>query len=249
MAVDKESNAFTIGFAMIMVVVVAAGLSIAAMSLKPYQVKNKQREKMQNIVAAINVETSRKEAEKKFQRFVESRMILDSTGEKVSETSGDIDRQSKKEAFNIDVPKAVKNKGDARNKYPLYKCKKDGNIYYVIPMAGSGLWGPIWGFISLEDDHNTIYGATFDHKTETPGLGAEIANKPFQDQFKGKKILENGKFVSVDVVKGKANPDDPHAVDGITGGTITSHGVRDMLKRTLTVYVNYFKQLEEKAEA
>ena len=113
-------------------------------------------------------------------------------------------------------------------------------------MVGSGLWGPIWGFIALESDCNTIFGASFDHKSETPGLGAEIRESFFEDAFIGKKILDqNNQFVSVDVVKGGAEAGSYHQVDGITGGTITSDGVTNMLKSDLEVYNNYFDKIRE----
>ena len=101
--------------------------------------------------------------------------------------------------------------------------------------------GPVWGYIAFDNKFNII-GAIFDHKGETPGLGAEIRYKKFQEQFKGKNILDaNGVFQSVKVLKGGAAPDDIHGVDGITGGTITSDGVTEMLERTLQIYVPYIK--------
>ena len=109
-------------------------------------------------------------------------------------------------------------------------------------MAGNGLWGPIWGFVAFEGDMNTIYGATFDHKTETPGLGAEINQPFFQGKFIGKTIFDGSEYVSVEVVKGGADVEGKsHMVDGISGGTITSKGVGEMMERTLNVYVPYFK--------
>ena len=107
-----------------------------------------------------------------------------------------------------------------------------------------GLWGPIWGFVSLESDFNTVYGAYFDHKGETPGLGAEIAEEPFQHQFEGKKIMEDGKFVSVNVLKTtyKSPLGPEHRVDAISGGTITSNGTDEMLKNCLAPYVSYFEK-------
>ena len=104
-----------------------------------------------------------------------------------------------------------------------------------------GLWGPIWGFISLEEDLNKVYGAVFDHKSETPGLGAEINRPFFEDPFTGKTIFEGEDFVSIKVVKGGAKDGDMHAVDGISGGTITSDGVSDMLYERLSMYLPYFK--------
>lgn len=110
--------------------------------------------------------------------------------------------------------------------------------------VGMGLWAGVWGYVSVEGDYSTVAGASFAHKSETPGLGAEIATPLFTDQFPGKKILdEGGNFVSIRVVKPGSVPLDEHIVDGISGGTFTSKGVDEMLNRCLKVYSAYFKSL------
>lgn len=125
---------------------------------------------------------------------------------------------------------------------PVYVCQKENKTYYVFALRGKGLWGPIWGYISLTDDFNTIYGAYFDHKTETPGLGAEIKTAMFQNQFKNKKLYdENNQFVSVKVLKGGGSKGNPHGVDAISGGTITSKGVEKMLDDWLSQYNTFIK--------
>lgn len=140
------------------------------------------------------------------------------------------------------------NKAPGERQLPLYVFTGDGGAkYYVVPVRGVGLWGPIWGYIALESDFNTVYGAFFDHKSETPGLGAEIAEKPFQEQFQGKTIMaDNNEFISVNVVKktDKVNFGDEHRVDGISGGTITSRGTDAMLKNCLKPYLAYFEKLK-----
>lgn len=248
MAIDKESQGFTFGFAVIMVVVVGAVLSIAAMGLKPFQKENMKQERMTNILSSIGVESTMSEASDKFGEYVVKRLMLDYSGNVISEKTGPIaslekDGQEAFEAdpFNVDVKKEFRALPPEERKYPLFVCEKDGKSLYVVPMVGKGLWGPIWGFVALENDLNTIYGANFDHKTETPGLGAEIKTDMFSDQFKNDKIFnDEGEFVSV-AVKKTATGDNPHAVDGITGGTITSDGVDEMVERTLGVYVPFFK--------
>ncbi|MCP3894235.1 MAG: FMN-binding protein, partial [Bacteroides sp.] len=111
---------------------------------------------------------------------------------------------------------------------------------------GNGLWDDIWGNIALEDDLNTVTGAMFDHKGETPGLGAEIKDNPsFAKQFEGKKLYEDdGDYVSITVQKGKAK-NLVHEVDGISGATVTCVGVTEMLVRGIRYYEPYFKQLKE----
>lgn len=245
MAIDKNSNAFTFGFAIAMVVVVGAALSFASMSLKPRQQANKIQKDMMSILSSINVESDRSNASEVFYQYITKRATLNYSGEIIETREGEISATDADDPFNVDVQKEYRNPDlnpEDRN-YPIYFAEKDGKELIVVPMVGKGLWGPIWGYVSLEGDYNTVYGATFDHKSETPGLGAEIKEPMFEDPFKGKKIYnEQGELVSINVKKGGAAPDNEHAVDGITGGTITSNGVDEMLSRTLGVYDKYFKE-------
>lgn len=252
MAINRDSNGYTFAFAIIMVVVVGAILASLAMGLKDLQQENMKQEKMRDIlvsVQAMEKDQAMTEAPDLFSKYISKRVLLDAKGNTIGEESGEIPTKAKgpKDPFNIDVKKqyrSFKAKAiDAADMvYPLYECAKDGKTYYIVPMVGTGLWGPIWGYIAFNDDMNTIYGATFDHKTETPGLGAEIKEVGFQKQFAGKTIFEGSSFVSISVLKGGGAKSNPHAVDGITGGTITSDGLGDMIKNTLTVYAPYFQQ-------
>ncbi len=238
--INKNSNGFTFMFAIVMVIVVAVLLSLAAIWLGPFQAQNVKLEKMQNILGSIGIKSEAKEAEKIFNQYIKEQVVLDNKGEKVT---GDIT------AFDIDLKKeldkAKTGKAD-KQLFPLFVFNKDRKLYYIIPVRGKGLWGPIWGYVALEGDMNTVHGASFGHKGETPGLGAEISTEEFQKQFVGKKIFDNlGNFVSVKVVKGGAAPGDDHGVDAISGGTITSNGVTEMLKRTLGNYMSYFKRMNK----
>jgi len=236
MKVNKESNSYTIIFAVIMVVVVGSVLSIVASTLKPYQVKNVENEKKKNILSAIGVEVELGEAAGEFEKYVKGGKILSFDGEILVDDLG--------KTFEIDVQKEYKSITDVQSRnYPIYECvTKDGENVFVIPMVGTGLWGPVWGFVALKEDMNTIYGANFDHKTETPGLGADINKPAFYDQFKNKSVLGPDGNVRLSVVKAGTGADyDNFDVDGISGGTITSVGVDEMLKRTLGVYKSYNK--------
>ncbi len=232
---DKNSNSYTFIFSGILVVVVGAALAFAAESLKPFQKENIRMEKMQNILASVNIQVEASEAKENFDKYIVEQILLDN--------KGDLAEGTEVTAFDIDVVKQFKGV-DAENRlYPLFVFEDGGKRKYIVPMAGNGLWGPIWGYVAFEGDMNTVFGSTFDHKTETPGLGAEIKEGWFQERFIGKTIFdEGGQYVSVEVVKGgTADQNDPHAVDGISGGTITSKGVSEMMERTLNVYVPYFK--------
>jgi Na+-transporting NADH:ubiquinone oxidoreductase subunit C len=125
---------------------------------------------------------------------------------------------------------------------PVFICRKGNKIYYIFSMRGKGLWGPIWGYLSLEDDFNTVYGTYFGHETETPGLGAKISTPGFQARFRGKKLFQDSQFVSIKVIKGGADPGDLHGVDAISGSTVTSRGVENMLDDCLSGYENFINK-------
>ena len=229
---DINKNSFTFGFTIIMVIIVAALLSVAYIKLKPYQDRNIELEKKQNILSSVGITVDRDNAESQYSTYIKSEIVLNNKGEEVEGI-----------AFDIDLGKEIK-KDINTQLLPLFISEVDGATRYIIPLRGKGLWGPIWGFISLEDDLNSVYGAVFDHKGETPGLGAEINTPIFQEPFAGKTIFEGEKFISIAVIKGGAKEGDMHAVDGISGGTITSDGVSDMLSERLSMYLPYFAKIK-----
>lgn len=229
---NVNSNAYTYTFATVMVVLVAVLLSGASLGLKSKQASNISQEKKQSILASIGIEVDRSESDAAFGEYIKQSLTLQ-RGTVVSEDAS--------AAFDIDMAAAIK-AGNMDRSVPLYVAEKEGDTYYIIPMRGKGLWGPVWGYLALESDGNTVVGATFDHKSETPGLGAEITTPMFTDQFPGKKISEAGMFKSISVVKAGTSSGD-YAVDGISGGTITSNGVNDMLTDCLAPYAEYFKNI------
>ncbi len=238
--INKNSSGFTFLFASVMVIIVAVLLAVAAIMLAPYQARNIRIEKMQNILSSIGVVTDTKEAEKLFNQYIKEQVVLNNKGEKVTNDISAFDIDLKKELDKLKTGEADK------QLFPLFVFNKDGKLYYIIPVRGKGLWGPIWGYVALEGDMNTVYGASFGHKGETPGLGAEIDGEAFQKQFVGEKIFDkSGNFVSVKVIKGGAAPDNLHGVDAVSGGTITSNGVTEMLKRTLGNYIPYFNTMNK----
>lgn len=228
---NRNSNAYTFIFAIVMVVLVAAALAFTATTLQPLQAENVRNEKMQNILSTIGENVDRNEAQAQFDKYVKQSLAL--------KIDGTVDQDVN--AFALDLKKELSKPVD-QQRFPLYIAEKDGKTFYVTPLYGAGLWDAIWGYIALSDDENTIVGASFDHKGETPGLGAEINQYWFEDQYIGKKILdENQNFVSVKAVKGGAKADDIHGVDAISGGTITSDGVSNMVEERLEHYLPYFK--------
>jgi len=148
-------------------------------------------------------------------------------------------------AEKVDMAKEKK-KPEADRQLPLYVYKADdGNSFYILSVRGNGLWDEIWGCIALEKDLSTVVGASFDHKGETPGLGAEIKDNPaFSRQFKGTKIFDaDGNYTSINVRKGGAK-DRTHEVDGISGATVTADGVGEMLYRGIKYYQPYFNKIK-----
>ncbi len=240
------SNKYIFTYATVMIVLVAALLSTAATVLKPYQEANAKAAKMVEILKSFGVDASRDRADELFNQYIVDEMAIDAQGKVVA-----LYRKGKKvegegmRPFNLELKKELK-KYDAGESalFPLYKAVKDNQTFFVIPLYGKGLWGPIWGYLALRDDLKTVSGVTFGHKGETPGLGAEIAKAPFQVQFKDKTIWDDqGKFTPIDVIKGGVEnlpeADRKHSVDGISGGTLTSNGVDAMLDKVLHIYKNY----------
>jgi Na+-transporting NADH:ubiquinone oxidoreductase subunit C len=222
-----------------MVIVVAALLSFVAMQLKPLQDKNIAIAKKYDILKSVQMamdadEKKDKQAyiEKLYEQNLKESFVIDSKG----------NLKDGVDAFEVDLKAELSKDLEDRN-LPIFVFEKSQNDQkYVIPMRGKGLWGPIWGYVSLNNDMNTIYGTTFDHKSETPGLGAEINTQVFQEQFKNKKIFEEDEFVGIAVKKGGAAGSNEHAVDAISGGTITSNGLQSMIHDNLQGYVSYFNQ-------
>lgn len=258
MAVDVNSNKYTFIFATVMVIVVATLLALASESLKPMQKKNVANEKRQNILSSIGLEVSAADAETAYDENLVEALVIDANGEVVAEPkvgAFDIDVLKdykaglsniyKANAADMDAMKAALLAfGDGGVNYPMFVLKKDGENVYVVPVVGTGLWGPIWGYLTIASDGVTVVGAVFDHKSETPGLGAEINQASFQKPFEGKKIFdENGDYTGIKVMKGGAQGSQ-HGVDAISGGTITSNGVTEMIVRTLKIYEPYFLQLQ-----
>lgn len=232
MAIDKNSNSYTFIFAISVVVIVGASLAAVAIGLKPRQDANVIIKKKMDILAALDIPCTRENADQVYAQYIDTNacIVLNENGEVVEGN-----------AFDIDIRKEFKNKKlDPKDRnYPLFVANIDGEVRYVIPMAGAGLWGPIWGNVAIKADMKSIYGARFMHAGETPGLGAEITQEFYYKQYESESISENGVYTKISSVK-DGTGSEPHKVDGITGGTITSKGVEEMLDRTLKVYVKYF---------
>ncbi len=232
------SNTYIFVFSTVMVMGVATLLSFVAEQLKPFQEKNVEIEKKLDILRSVGIARDIADVKEK-DTYVEQAYEENITRTFAIDVGGDMIQDV--DAFNINL-KAELAKPPEDRTLPVFVHEEDGKEIYIIPLQGKGLWGPIWGYISLEEDMSTIYGAIFAHAKETPGLGAEINTEWYQEQYLGKKIFDSsGKFTSVKVVKGGADPADPHAVDAISGGTITSVALQEMMEECLGNYETFFK--------
>ncbi len=220
------SNTYIFIFSAVMVIAVATLLSLAATLLQPRQEKNLEIEKKKSMLESINIPATAENTEALYDKYIKESFVLNSKGEVVTGV----------DAFGI-VLKNEQKKPIEKQYLPVFKASPDdGEKVIILPVEGKGLWGPIFGYVSLKSDMNTIYGVTFDHKGETPGLGAEINTSNFESQFPGKKLFDNDQFISVMVIKGGAKPGDLHGVDAISGGTITSKGLEKMLFDCISKY-------------
>lgn len=247
------SNRYIFTYAGVMVIIVAIVLSSAATLLKPLQEHNMKIEKMSGILASADIKpTEKAQIPSSYSDHIVEEWVVNTEGEIISKYKGGEFVEGDFRAFDVKLADELhkldqKQRGkDVKPHFPIYIAEKDGERMYIIPLRGKGLWGPIWGNIALKSDFRTVAGTTFGHKSETPGLGAEIANKAFQDQFIGKTIFNKDyEFTSIEVVKGgvaNSNVDPKHGVDAISGGTITSNGVTNMLEHVLSIYKPFVKK-------
>ena len=225
MKLNTNSNTYTILYAAGVVVVVAFLLAFAYSALKERSDANERIDKKQQILSALNIRGLSKDVvEAKYKEVVLQDMIVDAEGNVLSKGE-----EQDKNGFLID------RKDINTANLPLYICNVDGKKKIVIPMVGKGLWGGIWGFVALNDDAQTVFGAYFSHESETAGLGSLIKETDFQKRFEGKKAFKEA-VPALTVVKSGAAKDPDYEVDGITGATLTSNGVRNMILEYLENY-------------
>lgn len=215
MAKLTDKNSYIIAYSCVMVVIVAFLLAFVSSALKDRQEENVKLDKKKQILAALNLrDLSDADAEAKYAEVVKD-------GDKAFEMNS----------------ASFKN-GDVA----VYQCEIDGEKKYVVSVYGAGLWGPIWGYVSVNADGNTIYGAYFNHEGETAGLGAEIKDsKAWQDLFKGKTIYAADGTVALKVLKSSEVKNPESEVDAVTGATLTSNGVSDMLQEGFEKYKELLK--------
>ena len=247
MALNTEKNTYTLLFAVGLVVIVGTLLAAIDSSLKDKIRINKILEKQQNILYAIGINENEgnsvnfiaaDKAEKEFNKYITKQIYIQ--GDQVIEDD---------KAYLIDVKKqkALAKDPSHKRKLPLFIAEKDGRNLYVAPIRGKGLWDAIWAYVSVDEDM-IIRGIYFDHKAETPGLGANIKQRFFMDDFIGESLLDTqGNFKGVTVSKTNLDPKNEdkydNEVDAIAGSTITGDGVTAMIRSDLSLYQPYFNSL------
>lgn len=241
---NKNSSTYIFTFAIVMTLVLGAILAFTSESLKETQAAEREFERKKFILSAAlgrdEIETmaskNRKEVESIYDTRVKS-LVVNSKGEEITDAK----------VNDIIIAKEYKLAPDDR-KLPVYTIANENGSaieFYVLPVYGFGLWDNIWGYISVKSDLNTVKGVIFDHKGETPGLGARITEAGVQARYADKKLYdESGALQTVVMQKGESgNYDaDPHKVNGMTGATITGVGLNQMMKDYIALYDNYFKK-------
>ncbi|MDX1363817.1 Na(+)-translocating NADH-quinone reductase subunit C [Arenibacter latericius] len=250
MAVNTEKNSYTVIFATVMVVIVGSVLAFLASSLSGKISENERLEKQQNILYAMGVNEngddegsvnfiSTSEVAAEFDKYIKEQLVIQ---------GDDITKDDKAYLIDLKKEESLAKAGEVR-RLPLFVGEKDGKEYYIIPMRGKGLWDAIWGFMSL-DANMVVQGVFFDHAGETPGLGANINQRYFMDDFIGESVLDNGRYAGIEVAKGNNDPTnerkDDNAVDALAGSTITGNGVTAMIRETLNLYKPYLETIRVK---
>ena len=248
MAKNTDSNLYTVLFASGMVLIVGTLLAFVASSLQEKITENKRIEKQQNILYAMGInendETSVTFVSKnivgsEFSKYITKQLVI--TGNEAVEDENAYLIDIKKEAAEAKNP-------NYKRRLPLFVGEKDGVTLYIVPVRGKGLWDAIWGYVAL-DEQMVVQGVYFDHQAETPGLGSNIKERFFMDDFKGEQILDGDTFKGITASKGNADPKNmdkaDFEIDAIAGATITGDGLSAMLKKDLKMYVPYLKTLKQ----
>ncbi|MGB5369411.1 MAG: Na(+)-translocating NADH-quinone reductase subunit C [Flavobacteriaceae bacterium] len=246
MAINTDKNSYTVIFAAVMVVVVGSLLAFFASALSEKISENERLEKQQNILYAMGINENQDEGDVnfiptdkvagEFSKYIQEQLVIE--GDKITEND---------QAYLIDLKKqeTAAKKGETR-KLPLFIGEKEGKKFYIIPMRGKGLWDAIWGFVAL-DGNLVVQGVYFDHKAETPGLGANIKQRYFMDDFAGESILDGTEYAGITVAKGNNDPTnnikDDNEVDALAGATITGNGVSAMIKESVKMYKPYLETI------
>lgn len=241
---NTNGNAYTVIYTTIVVTLVAAILAFVAMTLKPKQDANIKAETISQMLTAAQFYTKDEcsamgndKVLEAYSQNIREAYTINLKGEKVRDLNTEVKSIELQDGLKAQN-KNIKDGSDAAD-LPVYVFNKDGKSVTVVPVYGAGLWGPIWGYIALDEDLQTIVGAYFDHDSETPGLGAKIKDDPsFRAEFIGKKVNVASDPV-FSVVKVGTYADENSSVDAITGATMTSKGLGEAIAFWLKAYAPF----------
>jgi Na+-transporting NADH:ubiquinone oxidoreductase subunit C len=240
----QHSTGYIFGFAAGVCLVCSIVVSGAAVSLKSLQEENKLLDKQKKVltVAGLMMEGEdlpKEEITKRFEESIEAKVVDLKTGDydfSVDAATFDQRKATKDPTMSVEAPDNAAKVRRVPNKALIYHVVKDGDLSKIIlPVEGKGLWSTLYGFVALETDTNTISGLTFYEHAETPGLGGEVDNPNWKGLWKGRKLytVEGEAYTpQIEVIKGTAGSaaDDPYKVDGLSGATLTSRGVTELMR-------------------
>ncbi|QDU59716.1 Na(+)-translocating NADH-quinone reductase subunit C [Planctomycetes bacterium Pan216] len=240
----QDNNLYTIKFMLIICVACAVGVSVVAMGLKPLQMYNAEIDNQKNVLSVVGLlEEGKSYGSSQISSMYKERIksiVVNGKGEVVEDGNAD-------ELDLLTLDETNKGKPEEEQRWPIFEVEEGGKVVtFAIPISGRGLWSALYGYLALDANADTVAGITFYKEGETAGLGAEIRQPWFQEQFKGKEILEGDKLVSIKIFKpGVPIPADmeEHSVHGISGATITSTGVQDLLVKDLNRYKPFFASI------
>lgn len=246
----QRSNTYIIIFSAVLTIVLGLLLSGTSVVLKPLQDKQVDLDNKKKILGAVMDISSIKDPNEILALYQKrfTSIVIDINGKTIEKD----EKGNPVVAEKVNIQKNYKmDKGDRM--YPVFQfmSESDPNKVeaYIFPMWGAGLWDWISGFVAVDSDLNTIKGVAFDHKTETPGLGARITSDQIKDRYKGKKLFDtSGDLVSVSMIKGeKGEPLDDHHIDGLSGATLTGKGVNNMMLHYLECYKGFIDKAKKGA--
>lgn len=240
----QQSNGYIVGFTVGMTVICAVLLAGVSEYLKPEHQRQEDIDIKTNILSAYMSVPEGADIQGLYDQYIDG-IVVNYQGEIVEKDS----EGNTVSAATIQPRKEYKKKSVKDKLFPVYRFKSEKNVgnydAYILPVYGNGLWDEIWGYVAIGPDYNTIEGTSFDHKGETPGLGARITEDSFEDRFKGKQIFDGQTLTSITVLKGEGNDvpeDQTHKVDGLSGATMTTVGVNNMLKAYFKNYQAYLSK-------
>ncbi len=243
MQFNKDSNGFIILFVVIMVVTVSISLSLISSGLKPLKDKNEMVDKKGKILKSVVLVNEKEEKE-----LFTADFVLNEFDSKITQIVVDYQGNVKEglSSFNVDFKKETR-KPEQERSYPVFVYQDGGEKYYIIPLIGLGLWDEISGYLALKGDLTTLRGAAFDHKGETPGLGAKISEYWFREQFQDKTIFDEQGNYHFTVLKGEGNSLKENQVDGMSGATLTADGTKEMIKNSIAMYRPFFEKIKSES--